>query len=83
VLLLIVGSMDVDVAIVTLGGLPADAIAPLPAAMAIAGTIIVNMAVKIGITLAYARSKGISAAIAMTASVAALAIMIGLAWTRL
>src|SRR6476646_1760605 len=37
VLLLIVGTMDVDVAIVTLGGLSAAAIAPLPAAMAISG----------------------------------------------
>jgi uncharacterized membrane protein (DUF4010 family) len=83
VLLLIVGSMDVDVAIVTLGGLPAAAIAPLPAAMAISGTIIVNMAVKIGITLVYAGRKGVSAAIAMTASVVALAAMIGLAWMRL
>jgi uncharacterized membrane protein (DUF4010 family) len=83
VLLLIVGSMDVDVAIVTLGGIAATAIAPVPAAMAIAGTIIVNMAVKIGITLVYARSKGISAAVAMTASVVALAIMIALAWTQL
>jgi uncharacterized membrane protein (DUF4010 family) len=83
VLLLIVGSMDVDVAIITLGGLAATAIAPLPAAMAISGTIIVNMAVKIGITLVYARRKGVSAAVAMAASVAILAIMIGLAWTRL
>jgi hypothetical protein len=83
VLLLIVGTMDVDVAIVTLGGLSAAAIAPLPAAMAISGTVIANMAVKIGITLVYARGKGLSAAIAMTASVVALAVMIGLAWTRL
>jgi uncharacterized membrane protein (DUF4010 family) len=83
VLLLIVGTMDVDVAIITLGGLAATAIAPLPAAMAIAGTIIANMAVKIGITLVYARGRGLSAVAAMSASVAALAIMIGLAWTRL
>ena len=83
VLLLIVGSMDVDVAIITLGGLPVAAIGSLPAAMAISGTIIVNMAVKIGITLVYARRKGVSAAIAMTASVVVLAAMIGLAWTRL
>jgi uncharacterized membrane protein (DUF4010 family) len=83
VLLLIVGSMDVDVAIITLGGLPAAAIAPLPAAMAISGTVIANMAVKVGITLVYARGKGISAAIAMTASVVVLAAMIGLAWTQL
>jgi uncharacterized membrane protein (DUF4010 family) len=83
VLLLTIGTMDVDVAIVTLGGLGATAIAPLPAAMAICGTIIANMAVKIGITLVYAGRKGYSAAAAMTASVIALAIMIALAWTRL
>jgi hypothetical protein len=41
------------------------------------------MAVKIGITLVYARKKGLSAAAAMTASVVVLALMIGLAWTRL
>jgi uncharacterized membrane protein (DUF4010 family) len=83
VLLLIVGSMDVDVAIVTLGGLPPAAISPLLAAIAISGTVIINMAVKIGITLVYARSKGVSAALAMASSVAVLAVMIGLAWTRL
>ena len=83
VLLLIVGSMDVDVAIITLGGLSAAAIAPLPAAMAISGTVIANMAVKIGIALVYARRKGVSAAVAMAASVAVLAVMIGLAATRL
>lgn len=83
ILLLIVGSMDVDVAIVTLGTLAPDAISPLLAGMAISGTAISNMAVKIGITLVYARSKGISAAIAMTASVLAVAVMIALAWTRL
>jgi uncharacterized membrane protein (DUF4010 family) len=82
-LLLIVGSMDVDVAIVTLGTLPDTAISPLLAAIAISGTTIANMAVKIGITLVYARKKGISAAIAMASSVAVLAVMIILAWTRL
>jgi uncharacterized membrane protein (DUF4010 family) len=83
VLLLIVGSMSVDTAIITLGGLAATAISPLLAAIAIAGTIIGNMAVKIGIALVYARGKGVSAALAMTASVLALAVMIGLAWLRL
>jgi len=69
VLLLITGSMDVDVAIVTLGGLPAQSITPLLGAIAIAGTIIVNMAVKIGIALVYARRKALPAAVAMTSSV--------------
>ena len=83
VLLLIIGSMDVDVAIVTLGTLAPEAISPLLAAMTISGTAIANMAVKVGITLAYAGRKGISAGLAMTASVVVLAVMIGLAWTRL
>jgi hypothetical protein len=83
VLLLIIGSMDVDVAIVTLGSLAPEAISPLLAAMAISGTAIINMAVKIGVTLVYARSRGVSAAVAMASSVVALAIMIGLAWTKL
>src|SRR5206468_8534824 len=83
VLLLIVGSMDVDVAIVTLGTLAPEAISPLLAAMAISGTVIANMAVKVGITLAYGRKRGLSAAAAMCASVAVLAVMIGLAATRL
>ena len=82
-LLLAVGSTDVDTAIITLGGLPPTAISPLLAAIAIAGTIIANMAVKIGITLAYARRKGLPAAIALSASVVVLAVSIGLAWTRL
>ena len=83
VMLLIIGSMDVDVAIVTLGTLAPEAISPPLAAMAIGGTAIVNMAVKIGITLVYARRRGVSAALAMASSVVALAIMIGLAWTKL
>jgi hypothetical protein len=39
--------------------------------------------VKVGIALIYSRGRGVSAALAMTSSVVALAIMIGLAWTRL
>jgi uncharacterized membrane protein (DUF4010 family) len=83
VLLLIVGSTDIDTAIITLGGLQPAAISSLLAAMAIAGTIIVNMAVKIGITLAYAGRRGLPAVAAMTTSVIALGIMIALAWARL
>jgi uncharacterized membrane protein (DUF4010 family) len=83
VLLLIVGSTDVDTAIITLGGLQPAAISPLLAAMAIAGTIIVNMAVKMGITIVYAGRKGLPAIVAMAASVLALGAMIGLAALRL
>jgi uncharacterized membrane protein (DUF4010 family) len=82
-LLLIVGSTDIDTAIITLGGLQPAAISSLLAAIAIAGTIIINMAVKIGITLAYAGRRGLPAVAAMATSVLALAVMIALAWTRL
>jgi len=82
-LILIMGSMDVDVAIVTVGGLRPDAISPLLAAVALAGTILANMSVKLGITLAYARSRGTSAALALGASMAVLAASIVIAWTRL
>lgn len=68
VLILLMGSLDVDAAIVTVGGLDREAISPALAAIALGGTIVANMSVKIGITLAYARSRGIKAAIALTAS---------------
>ena len=83
VLLLIIGSTDVDTAIITLGGLAPEAISPLLAAIAIAGTIIANMAVKIGITFVYAGRRGLPAVAAMGASVLALAVAILLAWMRL
>ena len=83
VLLLIVGSTDVDTAIITLGGLEPGAIGAALAALALAGTVFANMAVKLGITLAYARSKGRSAALALAASMAALVISIVAAWLRI
>ena len=83
VLLLIVGSTDIDTAIITLGGLHPEAISSLLAAIAIAGTIIINMAVKMGITLAYSGRRGLPAVAAMASSIAVLAVMIALAWVRL
>ena len=83
VLLFLMGTMDVDASIVTAGGLPASAIAAPLAAIAIGGTIIANMAVKIGVTLSFARGKGTSAALALGVSVVALAVSIGFAWMRL
>jgi len=82
-LLLTVGSTDIDTAIITLGGLQPTAISSLLAAIAIAGTIIINMAVKMGITLAYAGRRGLPAAAAMGSSVLALAVTIAVAWARL
>lgn len=83
VLLLIMGSMDVDAAIVTAGGLPPQAISADLAALALCGTILANMSVKLGITIAYGRSKSKAAALALAASMAALAISLVVGWMRL
>jgi uncharacterized membrane protein (DUF4010 family) len=83
VLLLIVGSTDVDTAIITLGGLDPSAISAGLAAVALAGTVLANMIVKFGITLVYARSKGTSAALALGASIVALIVSIAIGWMRL
>jgi len=82
-LLLFMGSMDVDAAIVTAGGLPSAAITPELMALAIGGTILANMSVKLGVTLAYARSKGREAALALGASIVALALSLIIGWIRL
>jgi uncharacterized membrane protein (DUF4010 family) len=81
-LIFIMGSLHVDAAIVTLGGLPPDAISPALAALALGGTILANMSVKLGITIAYGRSRGTSAALALGASMAALAVSLVVAWLR-
>lgn len=83
ILLLIMGTLDVDAAIVTAGGMPDEAIASALAALALGGTILANMSVKLGITLAYARGKGLSAALALGASMAALAASLIVGWMRL
>jgi len=82
-LLLTMGSLDVDAAIVTAGNLPPQAISPGLAALALGGTILANMAVKLGITLAYARKNGLSAALALAASMVALAASLAVGWLRL
>ncbi len=53
--LFIAGSFDVDAAIVALSGLTAGTVSPSIAALALGGTVAVNMAFKIGIVLANAR----------------------------
>ncbi|MBX7457737.1 MgtC/SapB family protein [Qipengyuania sp. 1NDH17] len=72
ILLLLMGSMDVDAAIVTAGGLEPGTIAPQLAALAIAGTILANMSVKLGVTLAYGKREARPAALALAASMLAL-----------
>jgi uncharacterized membrane protein (DUF4010 family) len=83
ILLFLMGSMDVDASIVTAGGLPPEAIGPALAAIAIGGTIIANMAVKIGVTLSYAGRNGRGAALALLVSTMVLAGSMAVAWLRL
>ena len=82
-LLLLMGSMDVDAAIVTAGGLEPGTISPALAALALAGTILANMAVKLGVTLAYGKRAARPAALALAASMAALAASLVVGYLRL
>ncbi|MCA0910953.1 MgtC/SapB family protein [Qipengyuania gaetbuli] len=83
ILLLLMGSMDVDAAIVTAGGLEPGTIAPQLAALAIAGTILANMAVKLGVTLVYGKRAARPAAIALGASMIALAVSLTVGYLEL
>ncbi|MBO6609659.1 DUF4010 domain-containing protein [Altererythrobacter sp.] len=74
ILLFLMGSMDVDASIVTAGGLEPGTIANELAALAIAGTILANMGVKLGVTIVYGRSAARQAAIALGASMIALTV---------
>ena len=82
-LILLMGSLDVDAAIVTVGGFKPGLITPGLAALALGGTVLANMAVKFGITLAYARRRGASAASALAASMIALVATLAFAWVSL
>lgn len=74
--LFVTGTFDVDAAIVTLAGLPVEAIDRSLAAIAIAGTIIANMLLKMLIAAVYGRSRSVGALLGMAASAVALAISV-------
>lgn len=76
--LFLAGSFDVDAAIVTLSGLPKDAVAPSTAALAVAGTVAVNMAFKIGVAGVTARRRGLAAMGALGVSLFVLLATLGL-----
>lgn len=83
ILLLVMGTMDVDAAIITAGGLEHGKISTSLAALAIAGTILANMTVKLGVTLAYGGREARPAALALGASMAALAASLVVGYLRL
>ena len=75
--LFLTGSFDVDAAIVTLSGLPPQAISRELAAIALAATIVANMTLKIVIVGVYARKRGVGAIAGLGASTAVLLVVIG------
>ncbi|MEM8725947.1 MAG: DUF4010 domain-containing protein [Pseudomonadota bacterium] len=80
VMLFLMGTMDVDVAIVTAGGLPDGAVAPWLASLALAGTILANMSVKLGVTMVTGGRNSRPAAIALISSMAVLGGSIAFWW---
>lgn len=77
--LFVTGTFDVDAAIVTLSGLPVQAIERDLAAIAIAGTIIANMLLKMLVAALYGRSRSVGAVVGMGTSAAVLAVSLALA----
>jgi len=75
--LFLTGSFDVDAAIVTLSGLPMSAIDRNIAAIAIAGTIVANMVLKIAVSGLYARQKALTAIFGLAVSTLVLVVTIG------
>lgn len=76
--LFVTGTFDVDAAIVTLSGLGAGAIDRTLAAIAIAGTIVANMLLKMFVAALYARRQSGGAVLGLAASTAVLAITIAI-----
>ena len=76
--LFVTGVFDVDASIVTLSGLPLHAIDRDLAAIAIAGTIIANMLLKMFVAGIYARRASFGALAGLGASTAVLAVTVGI-----
>jgi uncharacterized membrane protein (DUF4010 family) len=76
--LFITGTFDVDAAIVTLSGLPAHAVDRSMAAIALAGTIIANMFVKLFVAALYARRRSGPASIGLAVSTVVLSVTVAM-----
>lgn len=74
--LFVTGTFDVDAAIVTLSSLPVDAIERHLAALAIAGTIVANMLLKMFVAALYARKASGWTMVGLGTSTAVLAISV-------
>jgi uncharacterized membrane protein (DUF4010 family) len=74
--LFVTGTFDVDAAIVTLSGLPSAAIERNLAALAIAGTIIANMLLKMFVVALYGRARSGAALIGLAVSTGVLLVTV-------
>ena len=81
-MLAITGTFDVDAAIVTMGGLPADTVSARLAGIILAAPILLNTAFKAAICVGIAGRQGRTAALALLFSLAAggAALVALLAW---
>jgi hypothetical protein len=67
----------VDAAIVTLSGLPSEAIDRRVASIALGGTIVANMALKIFVALLYGRTRSAGSVAVLSASAGVLLATLG------
>ena len=81
--LFVAGGFDVDAAIITLSGLPSDAVVPTTAALALGGTVAINMAFKMAVTGVTARRQGLGAVTALGVSFVILLATLGWTWLQM
>ena len=78
--LFVAGSFDVDAAIITLSDLPNDAVLPSIAALALGGTVAVNMAFKMAVAGVTARRQSLASVAALSVSLVVLLATLGWSW---
>lgn len=78
--LAISGTVDVDSAVITMGGLPAGTLTPRLAGLILCAPVVLNTLFKTATLLGLAGRKGLPAALAMLASIAALGAAAALGW---
>jgi uncharacterized membrane protein (DUF4010 family) len=78
--LAISGTVDVDSAVITMGGLPAGTLTPRLAGLILCAPVVLNTLFKTATLLGLAGRKGLPAALAMLVSIAALGAAVALGW---
>jgi uncharacterized membrane protein (DUF4010 family) len=80
-LTLLVGTFDIDAAIVTLGGLPGGAITPNTAGLILAAAVLANMVLKLAVVALYAGwQRGKQSILVLMTSIAIIAVLTAIRW---